>query len=116
MDEPEDFDFEYWADLAENDPEEFERQRKMIIDEIISSCPKESLKRMQGIQWQIDQIRDTSKNPMSACIKISQMMWDTVLGDNGLIDAIENLNRPGENPDSQNQDATILNFPNDEQK
>jgi hypothetical protein len=26
---------------------------------------------------------------MSACIQISQMMWDSLLGDGGLLDALE---------------------------
>ncbi len=111
-----DFDFEYWAELAKNDPEEFERLRKEQIDKIIEESPEDMQKRMQGIQWQIDQIRQTSKTPMAACIKISSMMWDNVLGDNGLVEAIEKLqssdSEPVQHPKTIANSADVIQFPN----
>lgn len=111
-----DFDFEYWAELARNDPEKFERLRKLQIDKIIQSSPEDIQKRMQGIQWQIDQIRQTTKSPMAACIKISSMMWDSVLGDNGLVEAIEKLQEPeaeqAQKLESNKTSAKVIHFPN----
>ena len=106
-----DFDFDHWAKLAKEQPEEFERQRQLVIEEIIAKSPHSYQKRMQGLQWQIDQIRLQANNPMAACIKISSMMWDTVLGDRGLVEAIEKLNTPELLPDQECQeDAQILQF------
>lgn len=49
---------------------------------------------MEGLQWQIDQIRSAAPNPMSSCLKISQMMWDNVLGENGLVEHMRRLSNP----------------------
>lgn len=114
MENTDEFDFERWATLARENPEEFERQRKQMIDEIINNSPEMMQKRMQGIQWQIDQVRQTAKTPMAACIKISSMMWDRVLGENGLVEAIEQLDLDSNSlPKKQSEHAQILSFPSD---
>jgi hypothetical protein len=46
---------------------------------------------MQGLQWRIDQIRETSPNAMAACLKLSSMMWETLLGEDGLLDRLRAL-------------------------
>ena len=119
MDTDTDFNFENWAKIAADDPEEFERLRKELLNNLIQNSPKEIQNRMQGIQWQIDQIRQTSKTPMAACIKISSMMWDSVLGDNGLIDAIEKLQSTDTSPDSSDTEnpINVIHFPgNDDEE
>ena len=89
-----DFDFDQWVRLAQEDPDRFEEIRQKKIDGIIESVPEEFRNRIRGLQWQIDQMRQTAKNPMASCIKITTMMWDTVLGDDGLVKSIENLGKP----------------------
>lgn len=89
-----DFNFDEWVRLAQEDPDAYENMRKEMIEQVIENTSPEIKRRMQGLQWQIDQIRTTAANPMASCLKISQMMWDSVLGDNGLLQHMEKLNNP----------------------
>ena len=86
------FDFDEWVKLARDNPEAYEDKRRQMLQEVIDSTSPEVRRRMQGLQWKIDQIRSTSTNPMASCLKISQMMWDSVLGENGLLEHMERLN------------------------
>lgn len=69
-------DFNKWSKLAKTDPEAFEKKRLERIEELISQRPKEKQHHLRQLQWKIDMERKKCKNPMAACIKISQMMWD----------------------------------------
>jgi hypothetical protein len=73
-----DFDFDAWALLARDDPEEFERRRRAAIDALIASSP-ESQRRLAGIQFRIDMERRLAHTPLKACLRLSEMMWDTFL-------------------------------------
>ncbi len=86
------FDFDHWAELARKDPEAFEEKRSAIIKSTIEQSPTRLQRRLQGIQWQVDTVRSNSTNPMAACLKISNMMWKSVLEEDGLLD---NLNQLG---------------------
>jgi len=83
--------FEDWASLAKDDPEAFEIKRKHFINEYIESMPVESRQRMHQLQWRIDTVRRLSKTPMAACLKIYNMMWESAVGDNGMVNKINNL-------------------------
>lgn len=83
------FDFDYWRDLAKNNPEQFEAARKLEIDQYISGLKTEELQdRMRRLQWRVNIERKRSKNPMESAIRIYDMMWDSV-GKN--FEAIQNL-------------------------
>lgn len=58
-----DFDFDQWATIARQDPEQFERMRQQLINEVIAQSPEHLKQRMEGLQWQIDQIRKQSSSP-----------------------------------------------------
>jgi hypothetical protein len=73
-----DFDFDAWASLAREDPEEFERRRRAAINALIASSP-ESQRRLAGIQFRIDMERRLAHTPLRACLRLSGMMWDTFL-------------------------------------
>ena len=106
------FDFDELAKLAKEDPEAFENRREKMIREVIDSTSSEVKRRMEGLQWQIDQIRSTSANPMSSCLKISQMMWDKTIGENGLLDHMRQLSEPEQIPklDKSKESATVIDF------
>jgi uncharacterized protein DUF3135 len=111
------FDFDELARLAKDDPEAFESRRELMIREVIDSTSPEVKRRMEGLQWQIDQIRSASANPMSSCLKISQMMWDKAVGEHGLVDHMRQLSNPV-NPtefDKPKESATVINIRNDVQ-
>lgn len=77
-------DFDTWSEMARTDPEAFERMRLAAIDSVIDSAPPENRERLRRLQWRIDQERRLARTPMAACLRISRMMWRTVLGEGGL--------------------------------
>lgn len=86
-----DFDFDDMARLAQDDPDTFERRRQEMLAEVIDQATPEIQRRLQGLQWQIDQVRNTASNPMASCIRITRMMWDSVLEEDGLLENLERL-------------------------
>ena len=113
-----DFDFEHWAHLANHDPEGFEQRRVDAINELIMELPEEKRHRMRCLQWQVDSVRRLAKTPMAACIEISRMMWDSVQGENGLLEALQGLSKTtrinAPTPFTfQPRSAKILRFPNE---
>lgn len=83
--------FEYWLKLAKSDPELFEKKRLEAIDAVIQSAPVEKQQRLRGLQWRIDAERKKAKNPLDACLKVYNMMWDKVYGNNGLLEHLDTL-------------------------
>lgn len=86
-----DFDFDAWSALASTDPEAFEKQRQDIVNQTIAEAPAAQQQRLRGLQWRIDKVRERSGTPLAACIRISGMMWDAVLGNGGLVDNLQAL-------------------------
>ncbi len=85
------FDFEKWSSLASTDPEAFEQHRKQVINNFIQDLPEEKQQRMRCLQWRVDSVRRLAKTPLAACIEISNMMWDSIKGKNGLLEALHGL-------------------------
>ncbi len=83
-----DFDFDTWSSMARQDPAKFEAMRQQMIDDLIDSTPAHLRPRIIGLQWKIDQMRRQTNNPLAACIQISNLMWDSVLGEKGLLNAL----------------------------
>ncbi|MFV1983996.1 MAG: DUF3135 domain-containing protein [Thiohalomonadales bacterium] len=71
------FDFDMLVMLAENDPDDFEDFRQELINDYIKSLPQERQHRMECLQWRIDGTRNQSKNALSACMAITEMMWQS---------------------------------------
>lgn len=94
------FDFDEWHQLANSDPDAFEQKRQKAINKIIQNAPQAKQKRLRCLQWRIDQTRRLSTTPLAACIKISKLMWNSVLGENGLLVTLQGLEaeiNPGSN-------------------
>ncbi len=102
------FDFEYWMKLAEDNPEQFEKERIRVIEEAILGAPSYRQKELRCLQWRIDMVRDRSSNPLSDCIHISRMMMDSVFGEGRLVDSIKIL--LGKEKKSIPKEALILPF------
>lgn len=100
-------DFDQWAALAKSDPEAFEAKRAEVIEDMIRRMPEHKQHRMRCLQWKIDQVRNQASNPMAACIKLSEMMWDSLVGPGGLREALE---RVGEQNFEPLPKARVLNF------
>lgn len=101
-------DFDQWSALAKSDPVAFEMQRVRFIDETISAMPAHKQQRMRCLQWKIDQVRNRARTPMGACVKISEMMWESLTGPGGLNEALNRL-RSGQY--EQPPAAAVLKFP-----
>ncbi len=81
-------DFEQLSELARTDPAAFEAKRRELIDAALARVPAERRDRMRSFQWRLDQVRTRAPTPLSACMTLSRMMWDSVAGENGLLDAL----------------------------
>ena len=106
----EDFPFDQWVSLARHDPNAFESARRQVLQSLIESAPLSQRRRLDGLQWQIDRERERADNPLGACLKISSLMWDKVLGEGGLVDNLEQL--AGVKPvcEQPTRQATVLPF------
>jgi len=89
-----DFDFDEWMNLAKTDPEAFDLKRKQIIDDLIAHAPERIRQRLIQFQWRIDMERARCSNPLQACIKLSNMMWDMVYGDRGFLWSLQQVADP----------------------
>ena len=73
-----DINFEYWANLASTDPQKFEQLRQDKISAFIEKASSHRQKRLRGLQWRIDLIREQHKDSATAaCLAISELMWET---------------------------------------
>ena len=88
---PTDFEFGTWRQLAKTSPESFATKRLEAIEQLIASAPLEKQQRLRGLQWQIDQTRERANNPLTACVRVSALMWNAVAGENGLIENLASL-------------------------
>ena len=70
--------FEALLKMAKQDPEALESLRQEHVQYAIDCAPEADRQRLAGLQFQIDGMRRTAKNPMAACINISKMMHDSL--------------------------------------
>lgn len=102
-------DFEQWSSLAVKDPQAFEAQRCRLIDDFLTRIPSaQQQERLRRLQWRIDQVRDRSNNPMAACLSLYTMMWDRLLGEGGMLEALQGMEAGAPQP---LPNAEILQFP-----
>jgi len=85
------FDFDEWRQLAETDPEAFEARRQQAIESLITAVPSKRQQRLRGLQWRVDMERRKASDPLLGCRKVFGMMWHSVYGDNGLLQALNDL-------------------------
>lgn len=100
-------DFDEWRLLAIRDPEGFEAARRRVLDEVIAQAPENRRHRLKGLQWRVDRVRERSATPLAACISLSGMMWESLAGDNGLLDALRGEQGVGHH-DPQGPHATVI--------
>ncbi|MFV2059426.1 MAG: DUF3135 domain-containing protein [Gammaproteobacteria bacterium] len=70
-------DFDKWAELARRNPQAFEKLRSQFLANALNHITDSKRHKFECLQWRVDKIRQTTKTPLSACIKISQLMWDS---------------------------------------
>jgi hypothetical protein len=108
------FDFDEWATLARVDPYAFEERRLALIENFLGQFPATEQRRLRGLQFRIDMERQRARTPMAACLRISSMMWDSLLGSHGLKSALLGNPAPGDKSTrarpAGSRSATILPF------
>ncbi|MGD8483337.1 MAG: DUF3135 domain-containing protein [Thioalkalispiraceae bacterium] len=100
-------DFDYWLQLAQDDPERFETLRSETLESCIQRASDTQQVRLRCLQWRIDRIRDNTKTPLQACIRISNMMWETF---NHLATGYHHLEHLQQGRHHRLPEATILPF------
>ena len=103
----ESFDFDSWARLAQTDQCAFELKRKRILEAVIAEAPARNQTQLRRMQWKLDRIREIAPTPLAACVRMQELMWESVLGDNGLLDRLRQSSTS--QPPSANS-AEILEF------
>lgn len=88
---PNEKNFDQWYELSQQDPDKFEAMRQALVNEALAKMPTQRRERLRGLQWQIDNIRQRSQSPLGCCIRISEMMWDSLSHDYGLLNLKQNL-------------------------
>lgn len=91
--------------IAQSDPAQLEKLRKILIEEVIESAPEETRRRLRGLQFQIDCCRKLHTNPMGACVEISRMMYESLSKLNKL------MNESTAADQNQSEPATVIAFP-----
>lgn len=104
------FNFDEWMQLAEEDPQAFEEKRQVAIFDVIDNASTSSKRRLQGLQWQIDKVSKQSGNRIASCLKISQMMWVNVQGEDGLLEKLNQLIGQASIIQKEKKSAEIVNL------
>jgi hypothetical protein len=98
--------FDELMNLALHEPEKLESLRQSWVEDTINSAPEYFQRRLRGLQFQIDMEREKASNPVSSCIRISQMMHE------GLASLHDAINKPAQDEElQQGSSASILSFP-----
>jgi hypothetical protein len=69
-----DFDFDYWANLAEHDPAAFFAARCRAIETFIASAPAAHQASLRNLQRQIDSMRVQAGTPQRAILQLMGML------------------------------------------
>jgi hypothetical protein len=105
------FDFDAWAALARNNPQAFEAKRNGILEGAIQQAPAQRQQRLRHLQWKLDQIRHIAPNPMAATVRMQQLMWESVAGEDGLLARLMLLRATESAIEKQPKSAKIIQFP-----
>lgn len=86
-----DLDIDQLIFLAKQNPEAFESITRSLIDNFLSRSECDQLP-LRRLQFRIDSVRYRARTPLKACLKISEMMWDSFLEMN---DRLQEISRSG---------------------
>ena len=103
-------DFDEAMQLARTDPEIFERYRQYVIDTLIARAPERNQEHLRRLQWRIDQERERASNPVAACVKLYEMMWESFAGEYGLNNIIHNAHQTHHNTNAPQSSAKVVSL------
>lgn len=90
MDKP---TFDELKDLAQHDPEGFEKLRTQLIEDCIQQSSARNQRRLKGLQFVIEARRRVADNPLKSLLDIQAMMHESFLS---LQQALRDYQRPAE--------------------
>lgn len=91
-------DFDTMVLMAKNDPDALEQIRQDMSEQIINDAPENFQRRLRGLQFQIDAQRERSSNPVSAMVKIYDMMFNSFETLNESLNGTDGLNTAMQTP------------------
>ena len=82
-----------------------------MIEQAIQRAPTHKQHRLRCLQWKLDQIRNTSRTPMQASLRINRLLLENVTGPQGLLNSLQRLQTNNRQDNAPCQTAKILPFP-----
>ena len=70
--------FDELVKLAKTDPEKLNEIRRQATSELIDNAPVQYQRRLRGLQFQIDMELRRAKSAMDGCVRVSNMMHDSL--------------------------------------
>lgn len=83
--------FEYWSKLAAEDPDRFEFERAEALAQVRERAREHKRNRLLLLQMRLDLLRDDVEDPISVAALMSQLMWLSICGENGLLHVLLRL-------------------------
>jgi hypothetical protein len=71
-------EFDQLKEMAQKNPEQLEALRLQLIEETISLADERTQRKLRGLQFHIDMEVRRAKSPIAACVKISEMMHQSL--------------------------------------
>lgn len=87
-------DFDTLMEMAQKSPDKLELLRKRMIKEVIDGARGSSRRRLEGLQFKIDMEIRRSKTPLASCIRISQMMHESMADLRDYLDVNKTIPQP----------------------
>lgn len=69
------FDFDEWVALFKDSPQAFEKRRLKWSEQTVNKASVANQRRLSGLLFQINMEKRRSKNALTSCIRISELMW-----------------------------------------
>jgi|APFre7841882724_1041349.scaffolds.fasta_scaffold125443_1 hypothetical protein len=71
--------FEVLAELGRRDPDALQALGRLLTDDVIRNAPRPaSRRRLEGLRFRIEMERRRSPDALSACVRISQLMHQSL--------------------------------------
>jgi len=99
--------FEVLAELGRRDPAALQALGRLLTDDVIKHAPHpESRRRLEGLKFRIEMERRRSPDALSACVRLSRLMHESLSELHTVLNEPNGYVRPAARPT-----GTVLGFP-----
>jgi len=99
--------FEVLAELGRRDPAALQALGRLLTDDVIKhSSRPESRRRLEGLKFRIEMERRRAPDALSACVRLSRLMHDSLSELHTVLNAPNGYRRP-----NGRMSGTVLGFP-----